>query len=107
MPDSPSAWLRSLAAEATPTLKWPAGTSAAQIMERRKVEARSGRLLKSMSPDLAVFCADAIDLLEALGNRSGDCPGCDGATHRHDCPITLLLARFAALQPGREEERRD
>ena len=130
-----SAWLRSLAAEAT-TAPWKAECendehtilmlqegetrgyySPAHVIHwshglwpgeatdemwgdgEQWAEADANARLIALAPSLAVLCADAIDALEALGNRSGDCPGCDGATHRHDCPITLLLARFAALQP--------
>lgn len=120
MPDSPSGWLRSLAAEATPG-PWTISdseiiavvvnddpTDHVAIMGNgapdESDEALADASLIALAPDLAVLCADAIDALEALGNRSGDCPGCDGATHGRYCPIVLLLARFAALQPDNTEE---
>ena len=95
MPDSPSAWLRSLAAEATPGPwshvveagdEWWFGdgdqavvvpqTDAKRFPDFVSVlggdtpeEIATARLI-ALAPDLAVLCADAIDALEFYGEAS-------------------------------------
>lgn len=113
MPDSPSAWLRSLAAEATPG-PWATGTTWSTILGQRKQEViapdgadlgnswfspEDARLI-ALAPDLAVLCADAIDAME---HDYDLLPSHDWA-HSDPCKKCELLARFAALQPDNTEE---
>lgn len=126
--DSPSGWLRSLAAEATPGPwcwtqhergPWQVGTCVdvdeepvsgfVDLDEVTPVEmicesgdeapATDARLI-ALAPDLAVLCADAIDALEAA--RKFLPPALHDSTTDPFHPGNMLddaLARFAALQP--------
>lgn len=121
MPDSPSAWLRSLAAEATPG-PWLTGPWSDEHPEHVCVYSGDGRTIASsdggevarevanirliaLAPDLAVLCADAIDALEyVLGY---DVAGWDAhmdSPHLLNPKLRDLLARFAALQPENTDE---
>ena len=97
MPDSPSAWLRSLAAEAT-RMPDPHKDPEEQWIAR----GRAINQARKLAPDLAVLCADAIDALEriaAFENANREKGKC--AAIARDA-----LARFAALQPDNTEEER-
>ena len=117
MPDSPSGWLRSLAAEATPG-PWLTGPWDDEYPEHVCVYSGDGRTIASsdggevarevanirliaLAPDLAVLCADAIDTLEFFtADRFYDVAVIESRTES----ARALLARFAALQPDNTEE---
>ena len=112
MPDSPSAWLRSLAAEATPgpwfvddygSAEEPFGWVSPHGAYSSQCPA-DNRLI-ALAPDLAVLCADAIDTLEAT--RDFLPPVLHDSTADPFHPgnmVASLLARFAALQPDNTKE---
>lgn len=114
MPDSPSAWLRSLAAEATPSFpnRWRsmneepprvAVLAPAGVWVNIPYDEHDARLI-ALAPDLAVLCADAIDALEHVEELRLWEPGKAGYAAVQNRALELsgaLLARFAALQPER------
>ena len=102
MPDSPSAWLRSLADKSTRTVD----PSMPDQDWLEKAYAR--RDLFALSPDLAVLCADAIDALEKiLAPKTGPTGFLSRQYGGDGFPEEIardMLARFAALQPDNTEE---
>lgn len=91
MSDSPSSWLRSLAAEAT-RVPDPYKDSEEQWIAR----GRAINQARKLAPDLAVLCADAIEWI--MQTESIPMP-----VH-WNAEAVDIIARFAALQPDNQEE---
>ena len=103
MPDSPSGWLRSLAARAS-VGEWHVEKGFNVVRPDGELVAKTFWItdapLIALAPDLAVLCADAIDLIAPDAASACDDPECESFS----CRAAHLLARFAALQPDNTEE---